>query len=47
MKPLTAVVLIVVVAGLWASAYFCEISARIMRYFFGDDAGFPWTRKKK
>jgi hypothetical protein len=47
MRPLTAMILIVLVAGLWVSAYFCEISARILRYFFGTTAGFPRTRRKR
>jgi hypothetical protein len=46
MKAITAIVLIIVAGGLWVSAYFWEFSARVVRYFFGDDAGFPATRKK-
>ena len=47
MKAVTAIALIIVAGGLWGSAYFWELPARVLRYFFWDEAGFPATRKRK
>jgi hypothetical protein len=47
MKAVTAAALLIAAGCLWAGAYFWEIPGRIRRYFSGEEAGFPRTRKKK
>jgi hypothetical protein len=47
MRAVTAAALIIIVGGLWISAYFREITGRIRGYFSRNAGGFPRTRKRR